>query len=305
MKMRPSTLTIVFFLCLPFYHSDMTQANGLEPLLQSKEPVLYQHSTKDSSSYVSSKPTVDLCLESCKKRNQSIAVGVEVIMENCQRHCTIELARGMTQSDTPGVKTAGIKLLCELADQRTVNDLIRLLEEDLVERTGVWAEIIPVLGRIGDITAIPILVKLAELPDEDWLGRQMAIEALGEIGSPSAVQSLITAFFKTETREAAVMALTKIKDKRAASVLVSAIQPEEDLEIREAATIGLIELGSDAVQVIHEEFINFSPEAPQSQKRVWLCEILGTINTKEAKQILQESSNSVDKAVAVCARQFL
>ena len=305
MKMQPLTLTIVFFLCLPFYHSDMIQANQLEPLLQSEDPVLYQHSTKDSSSHVSSKPTINLCMESCKKRNQRIAVGVEVIMENCQRYCIIELARRMIQSDAAEVKTAGIKLLCDLSDQRTVNDLIRLLKEDLVERTGIWAEIIPALGRIGDVTAIPILIKLAELPDEDWLGRQMAIEALGEIGNPSAMQTLITAFYKNETREAAVIALIKIKDKRAASVLVSAIQPEEDLGIREAATTGLIELGSDAVQVIHEEFTNYSPENPQTQKRVWLCEILGAINTKEAKQILQESSNSVDKTVAVCARQFL
>lgn len=294
----------VLFIGLFFVHSNVSIANELEPVLVSKEPVVYQPSSKKTYNITRPNEMMVLCLEGCERRSQMIAMGIEEIMEHCQHQCSIEMAQIKIKSENPDTRIEGIRQLCEVADREVVGDLINLLEKDMIDRTGVWADIISALGRIGDKSAIPVLSELAVLPDEDWLGRVMAVNALNEIGSQLATETLINAAWNAETRNSAIVALANLKDPRAASTLVSAIQPDEEQFTRNSAAKGLVELGAYAVEPIYEEYMNFSQENKQTQKRVWLCEILGKINNEQSKEALKRSHNDFDPAVKSCSRKY-
>lgn len=245
-----------------------------------------------------------LCLERCKKKSQMAAMGYEAIMETCRHQCDLEKATSMIKSHDAETKYEGTKLLCQLGEKSTVPLLITLLQEDMENRTGAWADIIPALGDMRDIRATEILIDLVALTDDDWLGREMAAYALGQIGNTKATPVLIKAAWRADTREAAIIALAKLRDPQTAATLVSAIQPNEDKSARDAARVGLIQLKSEAVPLINEEFKNYSRENKQTQKRVWLCDILGTIATEEARRALRKSLDDQDPAVKKCAEKY-
>lgn len=245
------------------------------------------------------------CIENCKRRNQMVAVGIEMIIEQCRRQCTVEQALALSKSTDPQVKVEAVRTLCELADRSAVPDLISLLRQDLKERTGIWAMIIPTLGSIRDERAVPILIELLNLLDDDWLGREMAARALGNIGDNSATPALIGAAWRADTRSAAIEALSKMNDERSIPVLLSAIQPEEDEEVRTAAMSGLMTFGAGAIPAIIDEFNNFSREDLQTQKRVWLCELLGKSGNEKAMNALRAARNDSDPVVRKCAEKHL
>ncbi len=229
-------------------------------------------------------------------------MNMKTIMENCQRQCDIERALEMTTSHDPETKFDGTRLLCEFREKNTFDALITLLKEDLEKKTGSWAFIIPALGYIGDTRATPLLIDLANQLDDHWMGREMAVKALGRIGDTRAVPALIEAASRFDTRNAAIIALAQLNNPSAATILVSAIQSEEDPKARNAAKTGLIRLKAAAVQAIKKEYLNYSNENKQTKKRVWLCEILGEIKTKEALKILKKSLKDNDIAVRECAQ---
>ena len=146
-------------------------------------------------------------------------MGSEEIAAGCQHHCKKEHARHLIQSTDLEKQNRGIHQLCLIAEQRDVPELLALLEQDLTKRTGIWAKIIPTLGRLKDTRAVPLLRDLVQLADEDWLGRVMAVRALGEIGDSRAVPVLIQAAWRAETRAAAIAALAQIDDPRAGQCL--------------------------------------------------------------------------------------
>ena len=53
--------------------------------------------------------------------------------------------------------------------------------------------IIPALGHLKDERAVPLLIKALNNLDEDWLGREAAARALGDIGATKAMPGLIRA----------------------------------------------------------------------------------------------------------------
>ena len=79
--------------------------------------------------------------------------------------------------------------------------------------------IIPALGHLKDERAVPLLIKALNNLDEDWLGREAAARALGDIGATKAMPGLIRAAWLPETRNAAIEALAAIGDPRAVDVL--------------------------------------------------------------------------------------
>lgn len=287
-----------------FLHSAaLTSGEELRPKYVSDKAVRYLPSNNAITEFEID-PFMSTCLEECKRRSQMVAMGIEAIMESCQYQCDIDQAREVIKSGDRSQRLEATRTLCELADRSTVPDLIALLKEDMEKRTGIWAEIIPALGRVRDDRAVPLLKELAVLPDDDWLGREMAVDALGEIGNPSAAGILINVSWRADTRDAAIIALSKLNSPRAASTLVSAIQPEEEPSTREAAIEGLLRLGSDAVPAIYDEYVNYSKENLQSFKRLKLCEILGEINSEQSREILKQSFDDIDPAVSKCARQL-
>jgi HEAT repeat protein len=85
----------------------------------------------------------------------------------------------------------------------------------------------------------------------DWLIRQTAAEALGEIGDSCAVEPLIDALRDGEgnVRKAAAKALGKIGDSCAVLPLITSIK-DTDGQVRKSATQALINLGEPAVKAL-------------------------------------------------------
>ncbi len=294
----------VLMLLLSLCSSAATASSSLKAKQASKHPSSGGVLDNPSPLSLAVDPQQAACLEECRLRSQMASVGIEVIMEGCQRKCDIDRALKMAKSKDHDKKIEGIKTLCDLADRSTVPTLIALLQQDMEERTGIWATIIPALGSMRDSRAVPILIDLVNLPDDDWLGREMGVVALGEIGDHSATPALIRAAWRVETRDAAIIALARFNDERSIPLLVSAIQPEEEQEVTQAAMAALLKFGASATPAIAGEFNNFSSENLQTKKRVWLCDLLGRSGDSEALKVLQESRKGRDPAVRQCAEKY-
>jgi HEAT repeat protein len=228
-------------------------------------------------------------------------MGYEAILAICRKQCDFERFLALARSNSNDERMAGIKGLCNSQNPGAVQPLINALQKDLKERTGVWAWIIPALGASRDPRAVPVLTKTLTLMDEDWLGREMSARALGDIGDPSSIPVLIAAAWRGDTRDAAIKALAKFHDKRVIPVLLSALDPEEDQQTREAAYTGLLNLGSMAVPEMMEAFTDFFPEFPQTLKRLELCRLLAASGDERALSMLRENINDPDKSIRECA----
>ena len=196
--------------------------------------------------------------------------------------------------------------MCESDDPAVVPQLIDALRREFSERTGFWAWIIPALGRIGDPSAVPVLVEALEYRDADWLGREAAVRALGQLGRRTAVPALLRAAEQGDTRDAAIAALAALRDPRAVGALIGALAPEEGAETREAATAGLKALGASAVPGMIEVFARppGGLEFSETRKRVALCHLLAESGDPRARRALQRGRGDPDPRVAACARRF-
>ena len=175
-----------------------------------------------------------------------------------------------------------INMLGSSGDKRAVPHLIKALEKDMKQRKGIAMAIIPTLGHLKDDRAVPLLIKALNNLDEDWLGREAAAVALGDIGSTQAVPYLIRAAWLPETRTVAIDALAGIGDSRATAVLLSALNEPEDPEAREAAINGLIKIGEPAVPALIDKLNIHSKEFSQNHERALVAMILGKIGDHRA-----------------------
>jgi HEAT repeat protein len=241
------------------------------------------------------------CIQECLRENQHAAIGYEELDRMCRDECAVTRALRLVRSDDPEEYAEGLEILCESGDPRAVDPLIAALRRDLEERTGRWAWIIPALGAQRDEAAVPVLVETLTIPDDDWLGREMSADALGTIGSPSAIPALTSAAWRGDTRDEAIRALALILDSRVVPTLISALDPGEEPETREAAAQGLRRLGSEAVPSLVEALGEFAPEHPETERRIWICSLLGEIGNSQAMAALETLQSDPDPAVARCA----
>jgi len=244
------------------------------------------------------------CVQECLRENQQASVGYEDLERRCRDDCDVTRALRLVQSHDPEEYAGGISILCDSDDRRAVGPLITALRWDLEVRTGQWARIIPALGALGDSAAVPILVETLKIPDDDWLGREMSARALGEIGDPSAIPALTATAWRGDTRDEAVVALAAIYDSRVVPVLISALDPGEEPETREAAISGLNRLGSMAVPELVEALGEYSSEHPDTDRRVWICQLLGESGDPVAMEELIAHRDDPDPAIARCAAGF-
>jgi len=165
------------------------------------------------------------------------------------------------------VQEAASAILASLADARVLMPLMQALgSRDWIVRMHAAKG----LGRIGDAQAIPALMPLLQdkvkavreeassalasigaaavaglveaLQHEDWLVRLHAVEALGKLKSPDAVDPLLRALFNerdSAIREDVVKALGTIRDVRAVDYLVVAMK-EPGLRLLAVEALGHI-----------------------------------------------------------------
>lgn len=275
------------------------------PLAEEHDPVgLNQAVTKGGFPLIETSPEDPECVQECLRRNQQVSVGYEELERRCRESCLVTRALQLVESVEPEEYAEGVRILCDSDDRRAVEPLIAALRRDLEERTGSWAWIIPALGALRDSAAIPVLTETLEIPDDDWLGREMSARALGDIGDPSAIPALTAAAWRGDTRDDAIMALARIPNSDVAPVLVSALDPGEDPETREAAMDGLEWLGWMAVPALVEALGEYSSEHPETDRRVWICQLLGDSGDADALEVLRAHRNDPDPLVAACVARF-
>lgn len=275
------------------------------PAVKVKDVIHAKAKQNDFPEVPKSNPETSICMEECIRRNQMASVGFSMIEEQCRSECSFDDVLALLESSQEEDYDRGVKILSKINDPWVVPYLILALKRDLEERRGLWAWIIPALGALGDSAAIPVLTHTLTINDDDWLGRGMSAQALGDIGVPSAIEPLLTAAWHAETRDTVIKALVNFHDKRTIPIFLSALDPEEEEQTRVAAVNGLHLLGEAAIPQIVEMFINYSPEYSETEKRLILCQLLGTSEDERAIKTLHKSVADPDKAIRECAAGFL
>ena len=97
------------------------------------------------------------------------------------------------------------------------------------------------LGEMGDERCVEPLA--GALRDGDWQVREVAIDGLGQIGSP-AVDVLLKLLRDWDVRKSAILALGKIRDERVLEPLMQQLRNDEFME---DATDALVNLGEPAL----------------------------------------------------------
>lgn len=134
------------------------------------------------------------------------------------------------------VRMHAAKALGRIKNPEAIEPLIPLLQDKV---KAVREETTAALVAIGD-AAIPSL--LAALADTDWLVRLHAVEALGKMKSPAAVEPLLSSLFNDRdaaVREDIVRALGQIGDGRAVEFLMTAMK-EPGLRLLAVEALGQI-----------------------------------------------------------------
>ncbi|MCP3929881.1 MAG: HEAT repeat domain-containing protein [Bacteroidetes bacterium] len=245
------------------------------------------------------------CIEKCIKQNQMASVGFEVIQAQCQQACDLDDILDQVSSQDIIEYQKGVKALCEIDDPRAVQPLITALKRDIKVRTGLWAWIIPALGRLGDSAAVPMLEHTLMISDDHWPGREMSAAALGNIGAPESIPVLLEYVWRGDIRGSVIEALAKFDDQRVIPALISALQPEENSKVSQAATNALHLFGSGAVPELIDAFEDFSAEYSATQKRLRLCHLLGKSSDERAIKHLRESLKDPDAIIAKCASEYV
>ncbi len=210
----------------------------------------------------------------------------------------------VSDESAPGLKRMDAATeLGKRGDRRAVPALIAVLKADMARRTGVWAAVIPALAALGDRRAVPILVRALELRDEDWLGREMAASALGEIGDIEAVPALLTAASMADTRGPAIVALAAIGDARAVHLYVDALAGGDDPETVVAAERALLALGAEAVP--HLTAALDAPSEAGAEQAAAAAKLLGKLGDPSAIPALKEAAHDSRPAVRDAAATAL
>lgn len=280
------TVSVLFILF--YFYAPVMGAEEIEPKRVGKEPAVIK-SGQDRQ--------LQPCIEKCRRKSQSAAVGIERIMKNCREMCMYDRATALCGSNDFDEKAKGIDMLASCRDPRSVPALVEMLEHDLTARTGSWAWLIAALGTQGDKRGVPILVRLVNRLDDDWLGREAAARALGDIRDTSAVPALVNAAMRADTRDDAVAALAKMPDERAVPVFLSALQPEESEETKNRALAGLVGLGPAAVPKVADELKFYFKESPQTKRRLMLASVLVQIDSPLAVNALKPFEDDPDPGV--------
>jgi HEAT repeat protein len=178
-----------------------------------------------------------------------------------------------TTDANASVRTAAVKALGQTGSERAVAPLMALLRD---ESSAMRAQAATSLAKLGDV-ALPSLT--GALKDNRPLVRQLAAEALGDIGSKQAVQPLLdlvasdssgaraeavealgkigdpsaipailgaTRTGSMAVRKRGVAALARFRDPRAVDALVASLN-DRDEEVRQSAASGLAEVGDARV----------------------------------------------------------
>lgn len=141
----------------------------------------------------------------------------------------------------------------------------RWLTRRLIARLRTKSEetrtyILQALGKIGDETALPVILDAAR--DTNSAIRRFAVSALADLGNSQAIDALIVSLDDPETdiRAAAATALGMLGDRKAEDGLI-ALLSDEEISVKAQSVIALGHLGSDkALPLLNQMMVTESSE---------------------------------------------
>lgn len=161
----------------------------------------------------------------------------------------------------------------------------------------------PALGQ--DQTPIPTVDELIDaLTGDDLLAAERAAQQLAAIGPAQAVPRLSEIFLTSDTPRLAAIALGGIGTQQAARTLAPALADQELTPRRNAAQIGLLYGGQEAINILQVTL-----RAPQAAARRHAAELLGYLASPFALNALlraahQDSDPSVRQAAVWALSQI-
>jgi len=138
---------------------------------------------------------------------------------------------------------------------------------------------IKALGKIGDTSAVLVLIELLKNKDR---GMSEAAEALGRIGDKSAVPALIEAMGDRDTIHSATEALGRIGDTSAVPVLLEALKGSEDFFVQREAKSALEKMNVK-VRIISTEESN-ETNKKRGLEGYWIGQRSGPLKITKTKK---------------------
>lgn len=203
----------------------------------------------------------------------------------------VEKLVALLQADRRGIRIKAIQALGELRNSSTIQPLVEAMgdEEMLVRQAAAGA-----LVEIGE-PAIPSLVETLKGPG----GRitPHSLWALGEIGSPDAVDAVVKAAESRSwrIRWCAAESLGDLGGKRAIATLVQALG-DRDERVRNAAYLALQKIGKPAVGSLKTALRH-----PDKQVRPLALKLLESIGSPAAQSALRREQILFWAPVAILA----
>lgn len=177
-------------------------------------------------------------------------------------------------SKDPVVRMEAARKLGEIKDAAAVSPLIGILKGD--KDRDVRGSTQDALVNIGKPAVESLIVMLK---DKDWHARRRAVQALGRIKDPGAIEPLVVAMRTDKdcyVRKFSARAIGEMNDIRAAEILLDALKSKE-LEVVMGAYRFFIRHGESGSESILMEALN------NSWNRTMACEFLNCGNEKLEK----------------------
>jgi HEAT repeat protein len=180
------------------------------------------------------------------------------------------------RSAAPESRADAALILGRLADRQAIDSLAWLLDDERLQLRDAASK---ALGQMGE-PAVEHLLAAARSPLPPT--RQAAMQALGSVGTPAAIETLIQSVADpvAAVRSAAVRALGETRSGKAVAPLMSLVQDEEST-LRGQAAASLARLGNLALDTLVAALRDSRPSV-----RVLAAQALGESGLKQAAPAL-------------------
>jgi len=205
--------------------------------------------------------------------------------------------------DDMDLSKAALEALYKLGDRRAVSALVRDLEDEegfylrgdeimmtfnsgqnlvtKVDKDIHRGEVATALGKLGDASAVPILVKC--LADKRYYRSRLKIAAaLGELRDKRAAPALLKVIEEKdkELSKEAAMALAKLGDERAIPLLIESFAIKTDDDDRMQMVRSISEFGHIAIPTLIDAL-----EEKNNLIRTWSAQTIGEIYSRTAASL--------------------
>ena len=181
------------------------------------------------------------------------------------------------------VRLKATKILKQYPDERALEGLIKNLGTPFKKRGdigwGIRISTISALGALGNEKAIGPLAQILKDETENKYMRQVAAEALAQIGNRKSIKILTDALDSDQTvlRNASAFALGQIRNRRAEETLIKTVEGEDkESKLTAISTLGKLK-SHRAVTTLIEALKDEDAEV-----RIYAAKALGEIGNKTA-----------------------